>query len=95
MRPISLPLPRALGTAPRLRGGGAPVVAVGDRAAGRQALGELRRLLAILRTDGHDDGALNPQPGLDRLDEIVADAHGAGVEVNVTADGDLQGVPPA
>ena len=62
---------------------------------GRQALGELRRLLDILRTDGDDDGALSPQPGLDRLDELVADAHRAGVKVNVTAEGDLREVPTA
>jgi signal transduction histidine kinase len=62
---------------------------------GRQALGELRRLLDILRTDGDDDGALSPQPGLDRLDELVADADRAGVEVNVTAEGDLREAPTA
>ena len=42
-----------------------------------------------------DDGALSPQPGLDRLDELVADADRGVVEVNVTAEGDLRDVPTA
>jgi signal transduction histidine kinase len=62
---------------------------------GRQALGELRRLLGVLRTDDDEGGLLSPQPGLDRLDKLVAEVEGAGVEVQVTVEGDLQGLPTA
>ncbi|MGH2775240.1 MAG: sensor histidine kinase, partial [Actinomycetota bacterium] len=45
---------------------------------GRLALGELRRLLGVLRTE--DEGEdLRPQPSLDRLDELVAEVEEAGV----------------
>jgi signal transduction histidine kinase len=61
---------------------------------GRLALGELRRLLGVLRTE--DEGEeLSPQPGLDRLDDVVAKVEEAGVEVEVTVEGDLQDLPTA
>lgn len=60
---------------------------------GRQALGELRRLLGVLRTEGDEGGELTPQPGLDRLDELVAEVREAGVEVEVTVEGDLKDLP--
>ena len=61
---------------------------------GRQALGELRRLLGVLRSKD-ESGELSPQPGLDRLDELVADVNKAGVEVEMTVEGDLHDLPPA
>lgn len=61
---------------------------------GRQALGELRWLLGLLRTED-EGGELSPQPGLDRLDELVADMKEAGVEVEMTVEGDLQDLPTA
>jgi signal transduction histidine kinase len=61
---------------------------------GRLALGELRRLLGVLRTE--DEGEeLSPQPGLDRLDALVTQVEEAGVEVEVTVEGDLQDLPTA
>jgi signal transduction histidine kinase len=62
---------------------------------GRQALGELRRLLGVLRTEGDEGGEMSPQPGLDRLDELVAEVQEAGVEVSVTVEGDLHDLPTA
>jgi signal transduction histidine kinase len=62
---------------------------------GRQALGELRRLLGVLRTEGDEDRELTPQPGLDSLDELVAEVEEAGVEVAVTVEGDLEDLPTA
>jgi signal transduction histidine kinase len=62
---------------------------------GRQALAELRRLLGILRTDGDEDRGLSPQPGLDRVDELVAEVRHAGVDVRITAEGDLGALPTA
>jgi signal transduction histidine kinase len=61
---------------------------------GRLALGELRRLLGVLRTE--DEGEeLSPQPGLDRLDDLVVKVEEAGIEVEVTVEGDLQDLPTA
>jgi signal transduction histidine kinase len=62
---------------------------------GRQALGELRRLLEVLRTEADSRAALHPQPGLGQLDEVVAEVQKAGLSVGVTVEGDLDGLPPA
>ena len=59
---------------------------------GRQALDELRRLLGLLREDD-ETAATAPQPGLARLDELVADARGAGLTVDTRVDGDMGGLP--
>src|SRR5581483_9062530 len=45
-------------------------------ASGRSALAELRRLLGVVREDG---AAYAPQPGLDRMDELVAQVRAAGL----------------
>jgi signal transduction histidine kinase len=64
------------------------------RDSGRQALGELRRLLGLLQED--PDGApVAPQPGLAGLDELVTGARGAGLDVALRVDGDLAGLPPS
>ena len=53
---------------------------------GRGALGEMRRLLGLLRTD--DDGlALAPQPGMDGLPELIERLREAGQPVELTVDG--------
>jgi len=52
---------------------------------GRDALTELRHMLGVLRQDAR--APLSPQPGLDRLDELLADARSAGVDVEVRLDG--------
>src|SRR5919197_2258557 len=53
---------------------------------GRAALTELRRLLGSIRTgDGPD---LTPQPGLDRLDDLVAQVRSAGLAVDVIVEGE-------
>jgi signal transduction histidine kinase len=53
---------------------------------GRQALGELRRLLGVLR-DSDGDAQFAPQPGLDQLEELVQDLRGAGVPVSYEVSG--------
>ena len=58
---------------------------------GRRALGELRRLLDIT-ADG--EGTL-PQPGLDRVDELVEQVRRAGLAVGVTVEGTRRPVPEA
>jgi signal transduction histidine kinase len=59
---------------------------------GRQALGELRRLLGILRHDG-DAAALAPQPGLRDLCELADRVREAGVEVDLDLPDEIE--PPA
>jgi signal transduction histidine kinase len=64
---------------------------------GRQALGEMRRLLGVLRDGEVSPPAtpatasvkadLNPQPGLDDIDALVEQVRGAGLRVVVTREG--------
>ena len=63
-------------------------------ATGRQALLEMRRLLGVLR-EGEQAGAqpLAPQPGLDRLDGLLAQVHAAGIPVTMDLDGDPRQLP--
>lgn len=49
----------------------------------RESLTELRRLLAVLRSDD-DVGLLAPQPGLDHVDSLVDSARRAGLTVDVS-----------
>jgi signal transduction histidine kinase len=56
-------------------------------ATGRQALLEMRRLLGVLREDAAEQ-PLAPQPRLDRLDELLAQVHAAGIPVTMDLDGD-------
>jgi signal transduction histidine kinase len=62
------------------------------RDSGRQALGELRRLLGLLETDGAPTA---PQPGLQGLGDLLDGARGAGLPVELHVDGDLTGLPPS
>ena len=59
----------------------------------RHAMAEMRRLLGMLRADGHAD-ALAPQPGLAQLDGLVADMEAAGVHIAVRVDGDPVALSP-
>jgi signal transduction histidine kinase len=56
-------------------------------ATGRQALGEMRRLLGVLRDEPASE-PFEPQPGLDRLDELLARVEAAGVPVSIEIVGD-------
>ncbi len=62
--------------------------------AGREALAELRRLLAPVRSEGDDGDPPAPQPGLERIDELVAPLRAAGLEVAVHRE-DAAGPLPA
>jgi signal transduction histidine kinase len=53
---------------------------------GRQALGELRRLLGVLR-DSDGDAQFAPQPGLAQVDELLQDLRSAGVPVSYEVSG--------
>jgi signal transduction histidine kinase len=59
---------------------------VGD--AGRQALGELRRMLGVLREQA-DALELNPQPGIADLEALCAGIRAAGPEVVYHSGGEL------
>jgi len=64
-------------------------------ATGRQALGEMRRLLGVLRDEPEAGGedAYQPQPGLDRLDDLLARVEAAGIPVAIEVFGDPHALP--
>jgi signal transduction histidine kinase len=53
----------------------------------RDALTEMRRLLGVLRVDVDEVAELSPQPGLDRIDELIEAARAAGTPVQLTLSG--------
>lgn len=52
--------------------------------AGREALGELRKLVDVL--DGEDRPSLEPLPGMRRLDRLVEEMRSAGLQVEARVD---------
>jgi len=60
---------------------------------GRDALAEMRRLLGVLRTDDSADDDLAPQPGLDRIGELVAQLEASGLPVHFEVEGDRRSLP--
>lgn len=62
-------------------------------AVGRESLGELRRLLGILRDDSEQPH--EPQPGLAQLPALVAAADAEGQRIRLTVADDLPELPPA
>ncbi|MEV8284461.1 sensor histidine kinase [Streptomyces niveus] len=57
---------------------------------GRQAMGELRRVLGILRQDEDEaDRRLSPQPGIDDLDALLTRVRAAGLAVTYDTRGTL------
>jgi len=62
---------------------------------GREALTEMRRLLGVLREDhGAGTVARDPQPSLDRLDDLVEECRAAGLPVALERRGDERPLPP-
>ena len=59
----------------------------------RDALGEMRRLVTLLRDEDASDATRNPLPGLAELHTLVANVVAAGVTVDVRTEGDLEAVP--
>jgi signal transduction histidine kinase len=59
----------------------------------REALTEMRRLLGVLR-GADSDAERAPQPGLDRLEGLVAAVRGAGLAVDLRVDGAQRPLPP-
>ncbi|HET9443671.1 MAG TPA: histidine kinase [Acidimicrobiales bacterium] len=60
----------------------------------REALDELRRLVGVLRTEGPDEAARTPMPGLDDVTRLVSSAVEAGTPVEVRVDGERPSLPP-
>ncbi|MFE3326941.1 sensor histidine kinase [Streptomyces sp. NPDC059176] len=60
----------------------------------RESLAEMRRLLAVLRSDG-SEGERTPQPGLDRVQQLVEATVRAGVPVELSLPAGLGEVPQA
>jgi signal transduction histidine kinase len=58
---------------------------------GRQALGEMHRMLGVLRDGEATDFA--PQPGLGQLPELVSMVRAAGLQVELAVTGDLAAIP--
>ena len=56
---------------------------------GRQAMGELRRVLGVLRENQDDVRILSPQPGLDDVDPLLARVRAAGLTVTYRTVGHL------
>jgi signal transduction histidine kinase len=61
------------------------------RASALEGLTELRRVLGVLRTG--DSPQTAPQPGLERLEEVLASARGGGLTVDVSVSGAAPSLP--
>jgi signal transduction histidine kinase len=59
---------------------------------GRRTMGEMHRTLRLLRDE---DATRTPQPGLDALDDVLAGARAAGVEVSLAMEGAPRPLGPA
>ena len=60
---------------------------------GRQALGEMRRLLGILRGD-EQQSRLAPQPGISDIEPLLEQVRSAGLPVDVVVEGAAKPLPP-
>ena len=60
---------------------------------GREALGQMRRLLGVLRAEDPDGAALAPQPGAEQLDALVAQVARAGLPAALSVEGSPRHVP--
>jgi signal transduction histidine kinase len=65
---------------------------------GRSALADLRLLLGVLRedaghTDGNAGGSLAPSPRLRDADTLLAEVRAAGVDINLTVEGEARDLP--
>ncbi|MFI7707896.1 sensor histidine kinase [Nonomuraea sp. NPDC049480] len=62
---------------------------------GSEAMGEMRRLLSVLRIDVDDDAdGYDPAPGLQRLDQLVERVRSAGLTVEVSITGTVRPLAP-
>jgi signal transduction histidine kinase len=59
----------------------------------REALGEMRRLVTVLRDESGEEAVRSPLPGLADLPTLVASVAAGGLTVDVKTEGDLEAVP--
>ncbi len=59
---------------------------------GEQALGEMRRLLGMLRDD--EEQSRTPQPSLERLEALADEMRASGLPVELVVEGEPNGIPP-
>ncbi len=62
---------------------------------GREAMGELRRVLGVLRADDRDSRSLSPQPGVADLDTLLERVRAAGLTVTCQTSGHLDRLSPS
>ena len=60
---------------------------------GREALAEMRRMVGVLRHDGHETGR-EPPPGLGQVDRLAEQFRAAGLPVRLTVTGSPQALAP-
>ena len=83
------------------RDAAAAMVAAGEvEETGRAALRDMRRVIGVLRADGDQaadearaSAALEPQPGMGDVTELVATCRDAGLDVRVRTDGEVRPLP--
>ena len=61
---------------------------------GRESLGEMRRLLGLLRDDDEGAATLQPQPGMTTVGALVKSVRQAGLPVDLRISGDERPLPP-
>jgi signal transduction histidine kinase len=61
---------------------------------GRRSMHELRRTVAVLRSDQEDAAVAPPVPLADEIPALVAEARAGGVDVGLQVVGDLGGLEP-
>ncbi|MFI1810735.1 sensor histidine kinase [Streptomyces sp. NPDC020422] len=62
---------------------------------GRDAMAQLRGMLGVLRDEGGSAAPRDPQPGVDRLPELVERVRGGGIEVRYATEGTVRPLPAA
>ena len=62
---------------------------------GRDALGELRRLLGVIRPGEEEGPSYSPQPGVSRLGELVEQVRETGLAVELSVEGSVRELPEA
>src|SRR4051812_945398 len=63
------------------------------QATARESVGELRRLLGILRA-GEEPAGLAPQPGLGALEALVEESRAVGLDTELAVEGEARALPP-
>jgi signal transduction histidine kinase len=62
---------------------------------GRDALGELRRLLGVIRPGSEERPSFEPQPGISHLGELVEQVRDTGLAVELSVEGEVRELPEA